>query len=200
MYFKDIDTAVNMLEIKLVDADSGFNTIPFTINNNGRITVTSGLDFESRDEYFLKVIVKDMAENEVEELVFIKIIDIPDLPPKFIQPSKENEEFTFIENTIGHITNLQVESRNAKPLGDFAYEILSVKPQRYMENLVIRYKPENQSWFLDCKKKIELGQDGSDQLIELKIKAFEFQRFEDENKLKTELNLNLKIVSGDVCG
>ncbi len=56
--FVDNDTLIEQLRVKLVDAETGLATIPFSIDNSGLIQVVSPIDFEIQNDYLLKLIVK----------------------------------------------------------------------------------------------------------------------------------------------
>ena len=63
------------------------NTVPFTINNAGHITLNGTLDRETRDVYQVTVIVRDNGSPSlsIRTIVTIRVLDSNDNPPRFVQ-------------------------------------------------------------------------------------------------------------------
>lgn len=197
--FKDLDTSLNLLQVRIVDGDSGLATIPFTITKENHLIVTSNLDFENREEYRLMLIVQDPANGFAEERVNIKIKDVPDQRPQFIEPAFENQEFKFTENTLGNVASIKAISQNLKPLGPITYKIKLIEPFAMTNKFTIRYFPGNKEWYLVCTEKLKLEFDGSDEVVKFKIEAVEYDPRDVQKELNTELNFVVRIISGDLC-
>jgi hypothetical protein len=56
--FIDVDTPIDQLKVKLVDASTGLSTIPFILNNFGNLMLINPIDYESQSEYLLEIIVQ----------------------------------------------------------------------------------------------------------------------------------------------
>ena len=181
---------MNLLQIQLIDSLSGLSTIPFSIDN-GNLVVTSPLDFENRDEYILRLTVRDTGNGMTEEIVRITILDEPDLLPKFVAPLSDNQEVKFTENTEGSVLELKAISQNLKPLGSITYKIKMVEPFEKINKFTI--SEINGKWFLVCSDKIHLRFDGREEMVGFTIEAAE------DMKLTTDIKLRVRIISGDIC-
>ena len=56
--FTDVDTQNSQLTIRLINLETDMADSPFNLNNQGELTLTSKLDFESHKEYLLKIRVQ----------------------------------------------------------------------------------------------------------------------------------------------
>ncbi len=100
-------------------------------------------------------------------LVHIRVRDVPDLPPQFTRPSKNNLVFDFLENQLGPVVEVKAVSKNLAPLGDIQLRIVSVSPFEMAAKFVIeKSTTTTDNWILKCIDKITLKNDGNDELIE----------------------------------
>ncbi len=182
---------MNLLQIRLIDSASGLATIPFTVDNAGNLQVTSLLDFENRDEYLLKLIVRDTRNGQDEVIVRVRVLDEPDQAPKFLVPEFDNHEVRFTENTEGSVIEIRAVSLNLNPIGNITYTMTQVEPFEKRNNFALSQVEDK--WFLMCTEKIHLQFDGKEEIARLRIEASEGDR------LVTGINLNVRIISGDVC-
>ena len=95
----DLDSVPNgMLAYEISDL-----TLPFQVNQNGRLRTTALLDREEEDSYSVNLIVKDMGipSLSVQTTVLITVLDVNDITPSFVQgPTslevEENSQNGFI--------------------------------------------------------------------------------------------------------
>jgi len=190
-YLQDLDTSLNALTIDLVDSVSGLATIPFALDKAGNLQVTSLLDFENRDEYVLKLSVKDTKGGKNEAIVHIHIVDEADEAPKFLIPQFNNHEVRFFEKTIGSVIEIKAVSQNRNPIKNITYKLKQVEPFEKRHNFMLAESGD--TWFLNCTEKISLQQDGKEELFLIQIEA------QESDQLFTGINLNVRVISGDVC-
>jgi hypothetical protein len=89
------------------------------------------------------------------------------MPPKFMQPSSNNQEFQLLENKIGKVAEIKVKSNNSEELaGSINLRFLSVSPSEMASKFSLEYVATNDTWILNCIDKIKLKDDGNDELIE----------------------------------
>lgn len=180
--------------MKLVDAASGLSTIPFTMTTSGDLVLTSSLDFEERDIYMLLVIVKDTSGASSKEKIYIKVRDVADQIPLFQKPL-EDQEISFLENSVGAITEIKAVSNNSNPLGPITYKISKVHPIEINNRFTLSQM--NGSWSLKCTEAIILKTTGQDEIVEFEIEAIESAS--EAIELISVLKLRVRIISGDVC-
>ena len=165
------------------------------MTSTGNLELTSSLDYEKRDEYLLKVVVKDTSGASSEEKILIKVRDVADHVPIFEEPVA-NQEFTLPENSVGLITRIAAVSNNSNPAGPIAYKISKVNPIEM--NSKFSLSQVNESWYLNCTKENTLKVLGQHEIVEFEIIAIESSP-ESSIELMSSLKLRVKIIGGDVC-
>ena len=144
-------------------------------------------------------------------MVYIRILDIPDLSPVFILPSlnssskmrSKTKEIKFYENQIGAVFDIKANTRNKEPLGNITYRIVSVTPIEMKNKFQLNKYPSNDTYYLNCIEQIEHSNDSKDQLVKITIRATEsampaFQ-FAYQRQLTSENTINIRVISGDMC-
>ncbi|CAF0762269.1 unnamed protein product [Brachionus calyciflorus] len=218
--FTDTDTQSSQLIIRLTNFESGIADSPFSLNNNGDLRVISGLDYENQKEYLLKLNVRDNSGAFSEEIIKIEVLDVPDLPPKFIEPKNmmvesnigkntspntlffnkqfdQNEEgyVLFYENKVGPVFNILAVSGNREPLGKIRYELIedSLQMKGYFD---LKKHSKNETWYLDCIRPISLN-DKEEEHLQFTIRAIESDSL--NYKLFTDKRVIVKVINGDMC-
>ena len=65
----------------------------FAISNNGLLTTSNTIDYESVSNYTLTIVVSDDGGNATSNITTVKVIDLDDTPPTIT-----NQSFTIMEN------------------------------------------------------------------------------------------------------
>ena len=209
-----MDTQHSQLTVRLVNLDSGMTDSPFTLNNLGELRLTNKLDYELNKHYEIKINVQDAGGQFAEELIRIDVLDVPDLPPRFVLPQiAQDPTFNlpifvqslnfveFYENTLGKVFDVRAVSQNREPLGNITYQIDRIQAKKYEDYFKLRFNETTSGWYLDCVKKIDLDDRDVD-VIEVTIRATEAPSGLAKGtgpKLFTDMRINLKIVNGDLC-
>lgn len=147
------------------------------------------------------------------------MIDVADLPPKFVLPKlsgqdlsdvsinnkfielpqmqQSTEYFEFYENTLGKVFDVRAVSQNRQPLGKITYRIERIgNPEFALDYFDLSFNRMSSSWYLECVRKIHL-EDREEEIIDVTIRAIESSSWGP--KLFTDIRVNVKIVNGDFC-
>jgi hypothetical protein len=155
--------------------------------------------------------LKDKSGGSDSQLVKINIIDVADLLPRFIQPeqsdfpsieflmNKIDLQYTFFENQLSKLFDIQAISSNERPLGNITYELLPLQKSNE-DNLKILHKhfklKQNETtpqvWYLDCVESFHL-EENEELRVLLIIRAYE------SPNLYADKRVLIKIENGDLC-
>ena len=206
--FKDMDTQLTQLKVRLVNVDNDMVDMPVSVNNDGEIKLITNLDYETRTDYLLKLIVEDKSGGSDQRLIKINVLDVADLNPKFLEPkqSEQPTEFMFnkidyhqvyYENQRGPVFNISAISSNLNPLADITYEILPLSKSNDETLLLnthfqLAQHESNSSWYLNCIKEFHLGET-EDQSVAFILRAYE------SDLLFSDKRVLIRVVNGDLC-
>lgn len=160
------------------------------------------------------MISKDTSGGIAEEIIKIEILDVPDLPPKFIEPKNLNHEsktqtnfytnqidlnedgyVLFYEKKTGPIFNITAISQNKEPLGVIKYELLENLNPNYLNGYFELRQSTNDTWYLECLREISLN-DKEEEYLQFIIRATESN---ESKSLFSDKKVTVKIVNGDMC-
>ncbi|RNA01642.1 Cadherin [Brachionus plicatilis] len=219
--FQDPDTQNSQLHTRLTNYETTIADSPFSLNSHGELRLISNLDYETQKEHVLLLTVTDTSGGSSEQLIKIEVLDVPDLPPRFIEPKNMmvdtdrrnfnpnlifNRQFLsmdegyvlFYENMVGPVFDVLAISGNNEPLGDIKYELLEDSSQMkgFFE---LKKHSKNNTWYLDCIVPITL-EDQEDRYLYFKIRAMESaDEPSGKNLLFTDRHVTVKVINGDMC-
>ena len=182
----DVDTQRSQLRMRLLFVDTGLAHSPFSMSNSGELRIINNLDYELQREYLLKLIVRDTADHQDEAYIFVELVDVADMPPRFVKPyqpdqssstsssssfvsaasmfnnrllvSEHAQYVTFYENKLGKVCDVEAVSANRHPHGPITYELVATQPRDYMNNFELKQSAESGGgWYLDCVSQISLN-------------------------------------------